>query len=279
MQRALTAMDRAIGRTIFGTSPHQYAKSRPGYPPEVYEILKSTCGAGPGTDAFEIGPGTGQATAHLLALGCSVTAIEPDARLAAYLADSLAAQEAHRLTVSQAAFEDAGLPTAAFDLGVAATSFHWLDTTAALTKGRRLLRAGGWWSMWWNVYGDPDCPDAFQQRTHALFEPLGRTLSSGDRPRLPYALDREQRLAALADAGFQETGVEIIRWTTTFTTEEMVALIATFSNVASRPDAERHTFLDHIRRISDAEFGGTIRRSFVTAIYTARSPRRMLRPA
>ncbi|WP_352981448.1 rRNA adenine N-6-methyltransferase family protein [Mesorhizobium sp. M1227] len=58
----------------------------------------SRCGVGPATTAFEIGPGTGQATRPLLDLGLSsVVAIEPDERLAVFLSDNLGRTSGGRL--------------------------------------------------------------------------------------------------------------------------------------------------------------------------------------
>ncbi len=52
------------------------------------------------------------------------------------------------------AFEDAELSPHAFDLVVAATSFHWLDPDTALDKIADVLRPGGHVALWWNVFSD-----------------------------------------------------------------------------------------------------------------------------
>ncbi|HBP6416815.1 TPA: methyltransferase domain-containing protein [Pseudomonas aeruginosa] len=73
--------------------------------------------------AFEIGAGTGQATEPLLALGCTITVIEPDGRLTTMLGERLKSYGSS-LTVMQSSFEDSWLPPTSFDLGVAAMAFH-----------------------------------------------------------------------------------------------------------------------------------------------------------
>ncbi|UXR95206.1 hypothetical protein FY157_26070 (plasmid) [Agrobacterium tumefaciens] len=50
-----------------------------------------------------------------------------------------------------------------------------------------------------------------------------------------------------------------------------------FLPVARLPEAERSRFLSEIGRIADEEFGGHVRRNFVTAIYLARKPEEMSR--
>jgi SAM-dependent methyltransferase len=132
------------GRHLFGSDPLAYANGRPDYPEELYQRLRTRCELGPGVSAFEIGAGTGLATQRLLALGMwRLWAIEPDPRLAAYLRETISSSW---FRVDESAFEEAELPEAEFDLGVAATSFHWLDQSSALTKVYRSLKPGGWWA-------------------------------------------------------------------------------------------------------------------------------------
>ena len=121
---------RTAGRVLFGENARAYAAFRPGYPERVFDILRARCGAGEGRTVFEVGAGTGLATAPLLAMGCRVTAVEPDAKLAALLVDSQAAY-AERLAVQVGPFEEAALSPGSFDLGIAATSLHWVDPDLA----------------------------------------------------------------------------------------------------------------------------------------------------
>ncbi|WP_180575406.1 class I SAM-dependent methyltransferase [Agrobacterium vitis] len=264
------------GRRAFGANSEGYNDARPAYPRRVYDILRDQGAVSQTARVFEIGAGTGQATAPLLALGCTITAIEPDARLAATLGDRLK-HYSSSLTIIQSSFEDSLMPSASFDLGVAAMAFHWLQQDSALTKVFRILRPGGWWAMWWTVFGDPADMDPFQCRTQALFQPLSRSPSHAAGSNRPFALDKDVRMAELQAAGFRHATYEEIRWTPTLTTRQVVGLTATFSPVARLPEAERTGFLNALGRIADEEFDGHVRRNFVTAIYLARKPEEMLR--
>lgn len=262
---------RTAGRTLFGENARAYAAFRPDYPDRIFEILETRCRVGEGKSVFEIGPGTGLATVPLLAMGCRVTAVEPDARLAAFLVDS---QNAHadRLNVQTVTFEEAIMPAASFDLGIAATSLHWIEPGQALAKAFHLLRPGGHWAMWWNIFGDPDEADAFHQCTHALFERLQKSPSHGDGPKGHFGLDRKHRIAELEQAGFESIIAEEVRWRPVLNKQQILGLTATFSPVARLPKIERQAFLDRIGAIVDEEFGGRVMRHFMTAIYTARRP-------
>ncbi|WP_161539006.1 class I SAM-dependent methyltransferase [Escherichia albertii] len=132
------------GRHVFGEDREGYNHARPDYPQRVYEILREHDIAHKESNVFEIGAGTGQATEPLLALGCKVTAIEPDARLA----DTLCKRLNHygsSLKIIRSSFEDSSLPSNMFDSGISAMSFHWLQPETALMQIFELLRPGGWW--------------------------------------------------------------------------------------------------------------------------------------
>ena len=75
-----------------------------------------------------IGAGTGAATRRLLDLGAEpLIAVEPDARLADFLRMN---NPDRALKIRVSTFEDVELEEAAFDLGISATAFHWLEEDA-----------------------------------------------------------------------------------------------------------------------------------------------------
>ena len=141
MDERPVGLDRAEGRRLYGRDPSGYDAGRPDYPSGLYDVLEDRCRARADARVLEIGPGTGRVTRRLLALGAKVTAVEPNADIASWLADRLTSPD---LQVIVAPFEDAGLPTASFDLAVAATSFHWVQPDPGLVELRRVLRPGAW---------------------------------------------------------------------------------------------------------------------------------------
>ena len=79
----MASINTSPGRDKFGADPAAYDLARPGYPLELFDWLRETCALGEASDCFEIGAGTGHATAPVLALPVrSVLAIEPDRPLA-----------------------------------------------------------------------------------------------------------------------------------------------------------------------------------------------------
>jgi SAM-dependent methyltransferase len=251
---------------VFANAADIYAAARPDYPERVYDILRERCGLAASSRIVEIGAGTGQATKRFLGSGAHVVAVEPTEAFAEQLRST--AMTTERLEVVVAAFEDADLPTASFDLVAAATSFHWLDPDRALPKIHSILRPGGAIGFWWNVFGDPGLADAFHDAT----EPLLRDLASGpsEASRGPFALDVPARAAELTRHGFHDIDHDVIAWTLVLGASEARQLYATFSKIARLPDAERARILDEIERIALVEFDGRVERRMLTPVYTAR---------
>lgn len=260
-----TGLAKAFGRQAFGENPASYHSARPGYPAWVYDTLTSRCGLRRNAAVFEIGAGTGTATHRLLELGAApLVAIEPDRRLA----DFLRANNSDKaLTVVVAPFEDAALEAEAFDLGVSATAFHWLDEDSALVKIVNLLRPGGWWAAVWNVFGDDSQPDPFHEATKELLE-APASPAAGERG-IPFGLDAAVRLAALKRSDAFDVAENMTsRWPLVLDADQTVALYATYSNVNARPD--REAVLAELGRIARIGFKDRVVRNMTTSLYIAR---------
>ena len=256
------------GRSAFGADPANYDIARTGYPEWVYERLQHRCGLAPGTRTFEIGPGTGLATSRLLTHGANpLVAIEPDARLAQFLRSKLGGG----LQILNAPFEDARLAEGGFDLGVAATSFHWMDQSVALRKIARTLCSGGWWAAWWNIYGDPEREDPFHEATKELLKSQPKSPSHYAGQPYPFPLDTTARLADINAVGdFVDSKVEVSKWSITLSAKQVRGLYASFSQFSVLESSERERLLDGLERIAEDEFAGQVVRNMCTALYIAR---------
>ena len=202
-------LQRDEGRRLFGLDPVGYRAGRPDYPEAVYETLIGRCGLGPATRVLEIGPGTGLVTKHLLGAGAHVTAIEPDPSMASYLRGAEASAE---LDVVTSSFEEAEVAPVAFDLAVAATSFHWVNQEIGLTKLGRALKPG-MGRVWWTLFRDPNQSDEFSRAVEHVLGPMTR--GSFDEPgRPPFQLDESHRRRDMTRwAALDDVTSEIITWT------------------------------------------------------------------
>jgi SAM-dependent methyltransferase len=261
---------RAEGRRLFGTDPETYDRARPGHPERVYEILVERCGLGPGTRVVEAGAGTGQATRRLLELGANpLVAIEPNEELARYLARS----GADRADIRVTALEEADLPESSFDLGAAASSFHWIEETTGLGVLFRALRPGGWIALWWTGFGDPSRSDPFRDATTELLSAMPKSPVGSHRGgRTPTEGGSAHWLSALASAGFEDASHERIPWAKTFDAKGIRAVFSTFSPFLVVDERTRTEVLDELERIARTQFDDRVEKPIVTSLYTARRP-------
>jgi Methyltransferase domain len=205
----------------------------------------------------------------LFALGARrLVAVEPDPALAEYLSGAIGG----RIEIVGAALEEAELPGAVFDLAVAASSFHWVEEADGLAKIAGALRPGGWWAMWWTLFGDDARPDPFRDAADPLLDALTTSPSEGTRGRPRFPLDVEARTAALEAAGFAQLGHELVPWSHEWDTDGIRALYSTFSPIARLDVPRRTILLDAVARVADEQFGGQVARPLLTSLYTARRP-------
>lgn len=263
----VAGLNPSEGRNLYGQDPAAYDVGRPEYPERVWEVLETRCNLRAGSRVVEIGPGTGLVTRRLLSMGAEVTGVEPNAAMAAYLQQTV---DHNGLGVVIAPFEDAHLAENAFDLAVAATSIHWVDQRVGTEKLRRVVRPGGWVSIWWMLFEDPTRPDEFTKEAAIL---LGGSASSILEPdRAPFQLDEIARRADLQRAGFVDIDSELIHSEVDMDAARVRALYATMAIILRRPAREQTRVLDALEELVREEYRGRVKRSFVTALYTARNP-------
>jgi SAM-dependent methyltransferase len=261
---------RSEGRRLFGSDPATYDSARPGHAERVYEVLVERCGLRADSKVLEIGPGTGQATRRLLDLGADpLVAIEPDPALADYVRAAFG----NRVEIRIAALEAVQLEADGFDLATAASSFHWIEEDVGLARIAAALRAGGWWAMWWTLFGEGRRKDAFMSAIDPLLENLPSSPSSGwSSTRPAFALDVEARSAALARVGFVDVRHELARWHAEWDSAGIRGLYSTFSPIRKLDEIARERLLDEIQTIAERDFGGRVGRTLTTSLYTARKP-------
>jgi SAM-dependent methyltransferase len=126
-----------------------YARTRPGYPPEVLETLRADLGLTPAHVVADVGSGTGLLSRLLVANGNVVYGIEPN-RAMAEVADAELASSGRFHGVAGRA-EATGLPDRSVDLVTAGQAFHWFSAPDARVEFLRILRPTGGVALVWNL--------------------------------------------------------------------------------------------------------------------------------
>jgi len=126
--------DRALS---FGVMAEAYERFRPGYPVELFDVVRAYAGH-PVRTALEIGAGTGKATRLFVRQGVAVTATEPDGAMLAELRKQVPTQ----VRTVQAAFEDLR-PGERYGLVYAAAALHWTNREGRWSRMAALVEPGG----------------------------------------------------------------------------------------------------------------------------------------
>ncbi len=134
--------------TRFSDRVENYVRYRPGYPPEVLDLLRAECGLQPSHIVADIASGTGVFTRLLLENGNSVFAVEPNPEMREMGIHEL--EDYPRLVSVAGTAEETTLRSASVDFVTAAQAAHWFDLPRARAEFARILKPEGWCVLIWN---------------------------------------------------------------------------------------------------------------------------------
>jgi len=134
--------------TRFSDRVDDYVKYRPGYPPQVLEVLKERCGLSSKSVVADIGSGPGNLARLFLENGNEVFAVEPNQEMRGAGQQLLGNYRAYHSVAGSA--EQTRLPSSSADVITAAQAFHWFDWPKAKAEFKRVLKQGGWVVLLWN---------------------------------------------------------------------------------------------------------------------------------
>ncbi|MFF7475227.1 methyltransferase domain-containing protein [Streptomyces sp. NPDC008092] len=252
-------------RDIFDQDAERYERARPRYPAALVEELVRVTGAGPGSRVLEIAPGTGKLTVDLAGSGCSITGVEIGPGMAAVARRQLAAFPEADVVV--AAFEEWELPPRPFDAVVCATAFHWLDPSVRVPKAARALRPGGLLGVVATHHVAGGTEDFFAE-VQECYERWDPATPPGLRPtrESDLATDRSEFTGSpyFTDVAAHGHAQEI-----TYTTDQYIDLLLTYSNHRALPETARNGLLTGIRELIGARYGGVVTKRYWHELVTA----------
>jgi SAM-dependent methyltransferase len=199
----------------FHRAAAEYDRGRPGWPPELLDLLPIADDA----TVLDLGAGTGKLTRVLADRYARVIALEPLDELRAILAERVPEADVRGGQAEQIPLEDA-----AVDAVFAGQSFHWFANDVAVAEIARVLRPGGVLALMWNQSGGPSpLPDAYRRRLSELHD-----------ERRPTQINEH----ILARFPFAEEHEEAVDHEQVSTRDDVLAFAASVSWVASRDDRE-----------------------------------------
>lgn len=246
----------------FSTRVENYIRYRPGYPPEVLDILKKECALTAASTVADIGSGTGIFSDVLLASGCAVVGVEPNSEMRS-AAERLLAGRGNFRSVDGTA-EATTLADVSVDLITAAQAFHWFDRRRTRAEFGRILKPDGWVALVWNDRQLDSTP--FLREYEALLQRFGTDYLAVRHK----DLDLAQVQAFVGSEAVKLTMVESIQ-RFDYTGIEGRLLSSSYAPEAGHPSHE--PMLTALREIFDRhQEDGRAEIRYDTRVFTARLP-------
>ncbi|PWI13430.1 SAM-dependent methyltransferase [Streptomyces sp. Act143] len=252
-------------RETFDGSAELYDRVRPHYPPDLIDELTALAGLGPGRRVLEVGPGTGRLTVPLAETGCQVTGVELGRELAAVARRRLRAFP--QADVQVAEFESWPLPAEPFDLVVCATAWHWIDPAVRVPKAARALRPGGRVAVFGSEHVAGGTVDFFAdaQRCYERWDPA----TPPDLRLLPEEEIPSDTREWDDSPDFEDVAVQRFRQDITYTADEYIDVLLTYSGHRALREDLRDGLLTCIRRLIETRYDGTVTKRYLHELITA----------
>jgi SAM-dependent methyltransferase len=243
--------DREILRETFGSIAELYDRARPEYPSVVFDDLAELAALEPGSRVLEIGPGTGKATKELVRRGYAVTGVELSLELA-----EIARRNVPEALFVVADFESWEPQETGFDAVVAFAAFHWIAPQLRYAKPARLLRPGGALAVIHGPHVSPEDSDPFFTDVQEDYDAVVTHPDNRPPPR-PWEIESwadEFRASGVFGGVEERQHLHPL----TYTADEYIAVLGTFSDNLALPEEQRHELFRRIHSRIAARPSGTV---------------------
>jgi SAM-dependent methyltransferase len=250
-------------RRTFDSAADLYEAARPGYPDQLFDDLVELAELEPGAGLLEIGCATGKATFPLLDRGFSVVCVELGAMLAEQARHNLAGRP---VEIHVQPFETWKGEPGAFALVYAATAWHWVDPALRYGKAHELLRRGGHLAFWSALHAFPEGFDPFFTEIREVYDAIGESYGAAWPPAPPE--ETPDSSTEIERSGlFENVRARRYVWEQSYTADEYIALLETFSGHISMDASKRERLYGEIR----AKLGSRhVRRHWYAILHVAR---------
>ena len=235
-------------KTSFNTAPTLYDEIRPGYPEELISDIVNLSGLNDYSRILEVGCGTGKATRYFAERGYELVCLDIGADLIAVAKEKLKAFP--NVTFVKAAFET-WKPESKFTLVISATAFHWIDPKVRYVKVCEVLESNGFLAVFSNQHVRKE--EGFFAEVQGLY----------DRYYLRLSEDRPIRTADLPGVeAFCPPVQRVYPWAQTYSSEQYIKLLNTYSDHIALPDENRLPLFDGIVNLIETKYDGQITKHY-----------------
>lgn len=273
--------DLSRGLTFDGAAS-SYDLFRPRYPGALFDDLRDAAHLDATSRILEVGCGPGVASEELIARGWSVLAVDPGAQLARVAREKFAGE---RFAVEVATFDDWEPRARRFDVLFSASAYHWVDPHVRWVKAADVLVEDGLIALAGNRHVAQGTFHDFYDATRGLrvghgvdderetpsLDDLNAIVESsgGDVGALWEAMSPQGTDVVAGDL-FAAPDVRFYQWAATYSTQEALGLLATYSRYLALDPARRTALFTRLGAIIDDHYDGELTRRYVSVLATAR---------
>ncbi len=235
-------------KTTFNTAPTLYEEVRPGYPAELIRDVIDLSGMKNHSRILEIGCGTGKATRPFAERGYELVCLDIGADLIAVARERL--RKYPNVSFLEQAFE-VWKPEGTFDLIISATAFHWVDPKVRYLKASEVLRSGGCLAVFSNQHVRKD--EGFFAESQSLY----------NKYYTPMTTNRPTHATSFPSVeAFQDPIKRVYPWTQTYSSEQYIKLLGTYSGHIALLDENRHRLFEGIVDLIETQYGGRVTKHY-----------------
>ncbi len=231
-------------KTTFNTAATLYEEVRPGYPEELIQDVIGLSGLRSHSRILEIGCGTGKATHSFAERGYELVCLDIGADLIAVARERL--KEFSNVSFVETAFE-AWEPEGKFNLIISATAFHWVDPKVRYLKASEVLKPKGFLAVFSNQHVRKD--EGFFAESQSLY----------DKYYAPLTENRPTHATNFPGVeAFQAPIKRAYPWTQTYSSEQYIKLLGTYSGHIALPEKNKGLLFDGIVNLIETKYGGQV---------------------
>ena len=222
--------------------------SAPDIPEELIQDILDLSGLNDGSSILEVGCGTGKATRHFAERGYELVCLDIGADLIAVAKEKL--KPFPNVSFVKQAFEE-WESDRKFDLIISATAFHWVDPKVRYLKTSEVLKSKGFLAVFSNQHVRKD--KGFFAESQCLY----------DKYYPPLTTNRPTHATNFPGVeAFQAPIKRVYPWTQTYSSEQYIKLLNTYSDHIALPDKNRNLLFEGIANLIETKYDGRVTKHY-----------------
>ena len=235
-------------KTTFNTAAVLYEDIRPGYPEKLIQDIINLSDLEDHSRILEVGGGTGKATQPFAERGYELVCLDIGADLIAVARERL--RKYPNVSFVQQAFE-AWKPEGTFDLIISATAFHWVDPKVRYLKAFQVLKSNGFLAVFSNQHVRKD--EGFFAESQSLYSKYYA----------PMTTNRSTHATNFPGVeAFRSPIRRVYPWTQTYSSEQYIKLLGTYSGHIALPDENRNLLFEGITNLIETKYDGQVTKHY-----------------